>query len=97
MGMQLNTILKSKYSMAMLTLAMMVTVSGETSAWLKCKILKLRGLGMERDIHFTPQKIGNVSGLQDRFKTSPDPEVKGTFGEDVPIDEALKEKKAAER
>ena len=58
--------------------------------------LKVKGLGMERDIHFTPQKIGNVSGLQDRFKTSPEPEVKGTFRQDVPIDEALKEKKAAE-
>ena len=33
--------------------------------------LKVKGLGMERDIHFTPQKIGNVAGLQDRFKTSP--------------------------
>ena len=58
--------------------------------------LKVKGLGMERDIHFTPQKIGNVSGLQDRFKTSPEPEVKGTFRQDVPIDEALKEKKTAE-
>ena len=50
---------------------------------------------MERDIHFTPQKIGDVSGLQDRFKTTPEPEVKGTFRQDVPIDE-VKEKKAAE-
>ena len=58
--------------------------------------LKVKGLGMERDIHFTPQKIGNVSGLQDRFKTSPETEVKGTFRQDVPIDEAIKEKKAAE-
>ena len=58
--------------------------------------LKVKGLGMERDIHFTPQKIGNVSGLQDRFKTTPAPEVRGTFRQDVPIDEALKEKKTAE-
>ena len=58
--------------------------------------LKVKGLGMERDIHFTPQKIGNVSGLQDRFKTTPEPEVKGTFRQDVPIDELVKEKKASE-
>ena len=58
--------------------------------------LKVKGLGMERDIHFTPQKIGNVYGLKDRFKTSPEPEVKGTLREDVPIDEALKEKKTEE-
>ena len=58
--------------------------------------LKVKGLGMERDIHFTPQKIGNVSGLQDRFKTTPEPEVRGTFRQDVPIDELVEEKKAAE-
>jgi len=51
---------------------------------------------MERDIHFTPQKIENVSGLQDRFKTTPEPEVRGTFRQDVPIDELVEEKKAAE-
>ena len=31
-----------------------------------------------------------------RFKASPEPEVKGTFRQDVPIDEAVKEKKTAE-
>ena len=54
-GMQLNTILKSKYSMAMLTLAMMVTVSGETSAWLKWKTLKLRAWGWSK-IFTSPHK-----------------------------------------
>jgi N12 class adenine-specific DNA methylase len=43
--------------------------------------LKVKGLGMERDIHFTPQKIENVSGLHDRFKTSPESEVKNTYKE----------------
>ena len=46
--------------------------------------LKVKGLGMERDIHFTRQKIGNVYGLKDRFKTSPEPDVKGTLREDIP-------------
>ena len=81
--------------MAMLTLAMMYSEWGNFSL-AEMQDLKVKGLGMERDIHFTPQKIGNVSGLQDRFKTSPEPEVKGTFRQDVPIDEAIKEKKAAE-
>jgi len=31
---------------------------GKFLAWLKCQDLKVKGLGMERDIHFTPQKIG---------------------------------------
>ena len=81
--------------MAMLTPAMMDSEWGNFSL-AEMQDLKVKGLGMERDIHFTPQKIGNVSGLQDRFKTTPEPEVKGTFRQDVPIDEALKEKKAAE-
>jgi len=35
--------------------------------------LKVRGLGMERDLYFKPQKIKNVSGLSDRgFESEPE-------------------------
>jgi len=57
--------------------------------------LKVKGLGLGDDIHFTPQKIGNVSGLQDRLQDQSRAGGKGVLsGKDVPIDELVEEKKA---
>ena len=50
--------------------------------------LKVKGLGMERDLYFKPQKISQVSGLQDRFSTKEEdtPVSKGTYQQDVDVE-----------